>query len=99
MAEVIDLVAYLRRRKLVAFLTEGVTIDLDEQMLEEFQYHLECFLTERHVDVTLLNDGQHNLEIQHLNQTFMTFHFLDSRNTLSIFWLVSTHHLDFLFKL
>ena len=77
MAEVIDLVAYLRRRKLVAFLTEGVTIDLDEQMLEEFQYHLECFLTERHVDVTLLNDGQHNLEIQHLNQTFMTFHFLD----------------------
>lgn len=77
MAEVIDLVAYIRRRKLVAFLTDGVIIDLDEQMLAEFQYHLECFLSEKHSDITLLNDGEHNLEIQHLNQTFMTFHFAD----------------------
>lgn len=77
MAEVIDLVAYIRRRKLVAFLTEGVTIDLDEQMLEEFQYHLECFLSETHSEIALLNDGNNNIEIQHLNQTFMTFHFVD----------------------
>lgn len=75
MAEIIDLVAYMRRRKLVAFLTDGITVDLDEQMLEEFQYHLECFLSETHSEVSLINDGASGIEVQHLNQTFMTFHF------------------------
>ena len=77
MAEVIDLVAYLRRQKLIKFMTEGVKIDLDPQMLAEFQYHLECFLSEKHQEVRFFNEGDGELEVRYLDETFMTFHFLD----------------------
>ena len=44
MAEVIDLAAYRNRQRLLDFLTKGVSLEIDEQMLEEFQFHLEYFL-------------------------------------------------------
>lgn len=79
MAEVIDLVAYLRRKKLVEFLTKGITIDLDEQMSAEFQYLLECFLTETFEELTFCNEGDDTLTVKNLNQDIMYLHF-DNRD-------------------
>lgn len=84
MAEVIDLVLYRHKQKLLRFLTEGVTLNIDDKMLEEFQWHLECFLSEIYSEYTLINDGENTLEIQELNQTIMFFHFLHNEFTVSL---------------
>ena len=89
MAEVIDLVAYLRRQKLINFMTEGVRIDLDTQMLAEFQYHLECFLSEQFQDVRFLDEGDGELRVLYINETFMTFHFLED-----LFYMTVTSDCD-----
>jgi len=47
MGEVIDLAAYRKRQKFLKYLTEGIELELDYQMLEEFKYHLERYLNNR----------------------------------------------------
>lgn len=84
MAEVIDLAAYRNRQRLLDFLTKGVPLDIDEQMLEEFQFHLEYFLGEIFKEYSFINDGHKTLEVTHLNQTIMFFHFLNEEFSVSL---------------
>jgi len=46
MAEIIDLVEILKRKKMVRYLTKGINLDLTEELLEEFRFRLENFLHE-----------------------------------------------------
>lgn len=84
MAEVIDLVAYRNRQRLLDFLTKGITLDLEDKMLEEFQFHLEYFLGEVYKEYSFINDGHKTMEVTHLNQTIMFFHFLNDEFSVSL---------------
>lgn len=84
MAEVIDLAAYRNRQRLLDFLTKGVALDIDEKMLEEFQFHLEYFLGEVYKEYSFINDGHKSLEVTHLNQTIMFFHFVNDCFSVSL---------------
>jgi hypothetical protein len=57
-------------------LSEGIDLELDDQMLEEFKYHLECFLGEVFEEYSFLNDGDNTLEISHLNEDILYLHFV-----------------------
>lgn len=83
MGEIIYLDAYRKRQKFIKYLTEGIELELDYQMLEEFKYHLERYLNNR-FDLHILNnlaedlmdiyfEGQSVVTLQ-FQRSFMEFH-------------------------
>lgn len=70
MGEIIHLSAYLKRQKYLKYLTEGIELNLDYQMLEEFKYHLERFLLTK--GFCVLNDlSEDTMQILYANQDVM----------------------------
>lgn len=78
MGEVIYLDAYRKRQKFIKYLTEGIELELDYQMLEEFKYHLERYLNNR-FNLNILNNLAEDLmEIYSEGSVVVSLHFQGS---------------------
>jgi len=86
MAEIIDLTELLRRKKIVAYLSQGIVLDLTEQLQEEFKFRLENFLCEfcKIETEQNLESGGYEVDELHLIQEgfhLMTLAFIDGTLT------------------